>query len=61
MEEFHCIQRCPHLRVLEERRSTVLSRYVGYKCSFDGCEVECPTWTAMRRHVATHRNGQIII
>lgn len=30
----------------------------GYKCSHQDCEVECQTWTAMRKHVASHTKGE---
>ena len=32
IEEFHCVQRCPHFRVLEQRSSTVYRRVLISGC-----------------------------
>ena len=30
---------------------------LGYRCSVEGCEVLCSTWSEARKHVATHPKG----
>ena len=55
-EGFHCIQRCPHLRVLEERGSTVSSLECVGREGFH-CIQRCPHLRVLEERGSTVYRG----